>query len=392
MKKIIIDHTASITKTALLHDGRLVELIIDDRDEMSMVGNIYAGIVKAILPSQFAFIDIGMEKNAFLYLNDSREANLYGGEKKALQVKQGQALLVQVLKDPFGTKGAYVTSRLSCAGQFLVVEKSTGASEIGISKKITDEDERERLKDIFRQNGRDGYAVIVRTSAADKQAEELLEEYDLLVDRLKKSENEWSCLRAPSLAFAESNVLKKTLLHFFKDEIDEVVINDGRACESLRTELMDFFEGAGDRFKHYSDSLPIFSYYSIDSQIEKAMQQRVWLKSGAFIVIEQTEACVVIDVNSGKFSGAKGHEQTALEVNLEAAAEIAFQLRLRNLGGIIIVDFIDMKIKENIDILTKTLEDETKKDRIAVNVIGMTELGLMQLTRKKIRKPLDIVY
>lgn len=389
MKKIIIDHTDNITKTALLYDSKLVEVLIDDRNEMSIVGNIYAGIVKTILSSQFAFIDIGLEKNAFLYLDDSRETDLYSNDgKKTLLLKQGQTLLVQVLKDPFGTKGAYVTSRLSFPGQFLIVEKSAGMAEIGISKKITNELERERLKEIFRQDGQDGYAVIVRTSSMGKPKAELLAEYDLLLDRIKKSENEWQCLRAPSLAFKESNMLKKTLLNFFKDEIDEVVINNKPAYESLKTELAGFFDGSENRFKYYSDTLPIFSYYLIDSQIEKAMQSKVWLKSGAFIVIEQTEACVVIDVNSGKYAGAKGHEQTVLKVNLEAAVEIAYQLRLRNLGGIIIVDFIDMKDTENINILTKTLETETKKDRITVNVIGMTELGLMQLTRKKVRKPL----
>lgn len=388
MKKIIIDHTEDITKTALLHDGKLIELVVDGQNEMSIAGNIYAGIVEAILPSQFAFIDIGLEKNAFLHLNDNRETNLYGGNQKKLLIKRGQTLLVQVLKDPAKSKGAYVTSRLSFAGRFVVIEKSGGAAEIGVSSKITNEAERERLKDIFRRESREGYAVVVRTDAAGRREEELLAEHALLMDKLEKSENEWRCVRAPALVFSEDNVLRKTLSDFFKEETDEVVVNDKEVYESLKLEFAGFFDGAGERFSYYGDSLPVFSKYSVDAQIEKAMRKKVWLDSGAFIVIEQTEACVVIDVNSGKYSGAKGHEQTALEVNSEAAIEVAYQLRLRNLGGIIIVDFIDMKLAGNIDALTKVLREETQKDRLAVNVVGMTELGLMQLTRKKVRRPL----
>ena len=382
MKQIIIDDSGKISRTALLEEGKLVEIIVDDASDESLVGNIYAGLVKSILPSQFAFVDIGLAKNAFVYLSDNREVGLYKNGK--LTIKPGKTLLVQVLKDPAGTKGAYVTSRLSFTGRYLVVADGQGANmPVGISKKIEDSDERDRLKSIFRNLGNE---VIVRTNAADVEQDILLSEYNESVGNFKKIE-QWQNVRPPALLHKEADGLRKAVQDLHSADVEEIVVNTTSAYEQVVSFLSNV-SGANTAMKLYDGEIPIFDMYAIERQIEKAMNKRVWLKSGGFIVIERTEACMVIDVNSGKFSGKKNHEETMLQVNIEAAGAIAEQLRLRNLSGIIIIDFIDMKDPKNIKLLTDYLIEQTKKDRISVSVIGMTELGLMQLTRKKNRKPM----
>jgi len=385
-KQIIVDHGKRLTRTALLENGKLVEVIIDDEREESLVGNIYAGLVKSILPSQFAFIDVGLEKNAFIYLSDNREAGLY--ENGKLTIKMGQTLLVQVLKDPAGTKGAYVTSRLSFAGRYMVVTKvlADSVASIGISKKIEEADERARLKSVFK-NLDSGVEIIVRTNAENVEEDTLLHEYKILFDNFDKLK-EWQNILPPALLHKESVGLRKAVLDLLCEGVGEIIVNTGEAYEQVNECISDV-SGECKTIELYGGEIPIFDMYAIERQLEKATNKRVWLKSGGFLVIERTEACIVIDVNSGKFSGRKNHEETMMQVNLEAADAIAEQLRLRNLSGIIIIDFIDLKDPHNTKLLIDRLAAETKKDRLSVNVVGMTELGLMQLTRKKIRKPLE---
>jgi ribonuclease G len=382
-KKIVIDHTPQLTRTALLEDGRLAELIIDDAGDESIVGNVYAGQIKAILPNQFAFVDIGRAKNAFVYLNDGREKSLIRDNK--LLIKNGQTLIVQVVKDPIGTKGAYVTTNLSFTGRYLVLSNPIhNQPSIGISKKITDPSERGRLKSIFQTHNAN---VIIRTNAENVPSDVLLDELGKLQALQSKSQTIWPNAHPPSLLHKEAGNLRKHILDLYTDGT-EVIVSDTATQTNIMSILADIPDSA-QNIKLYGGGVPIFDAHNVSAQLERAANKRVWLKSGGFIVIERTEACWVIDVNSGKFVGRKSHEDTVLQVNLEAAATIAEQLRLRNLSGIIIVDFIDMRDPQNIKHLTDYLSQEVKKDRLSVNVIGMTELGLMQLTRKKTRKPLD---
>jgi ribonuclease G len=258
---------------------------------------------------------------------------------------------------------------------------------IGISKKIEDQTERERLKEIAQGAAGNGMEVIVRTNAADAPQDVLISEFNKLVEVLNKSREQWQNVLPPALLHKVAGSLRKTITDLYNANVSEIIVNSAEAYEYV-TDCLAEIQGTAQVVKLYDGEVPIFDMYAVEPQLEKAVHKRVWLKSGGFIVIERTEACVVIDVNSGKYSGTKSHEETVLKVNLEAAATIAEQLRLRNLSGIIIVDFIDMKEAKNIKLLTDRLIEETKKDRLTVNVIGMTELGLMQITRKKARKPL----
>ena len=363
----------------------MIELIVDDVNDESLVGNIYSGLVKNILPSQFAFVDIGLKKNAFIYLSDNKEIGLFKDGR--LMLKSGQTLLVQVLKDPSGSKGAYVTSRLSFTGRRLVVTKTECSTRlpIGISKKIENEDERNRLKSIFKDNT-EGTEIIIRTNALNEEPDTLLNEYTVLVEKFNHI-TKWRNVLPPALLHKESVGLRKSISDLNSGDINEIIVNSHESFEHA-TACLTGAPVTDTAVKMYEGEIPVFEIFAIESQIEKAANKRVWLKSGGFVIIEKTEACVVIDVNSGKFSGKKNHEETMLQVNLEASSVIAEQLRLRNLSGIIIIDFIDLKDPKNTKSLIDYLTEEIKKDRIPVSVIGMTELGLMQLTRKKIRKPL----
>jgi len=380
MNRILVDEhpESGIVRTALLHGTRLVEVLFSGAAN-TVAGNIYAGLVETILPSRFAFIDIGLEKRAFLYLDDRRE--------NGLSLKPGQTVLVQALKDPAGEKGAYLTSRLDFKGRFAALSKATGNQPvIGISKKIEHPAERKRLHTMATTHLPPGLALVLRTNASGCTEEELAAEVERLTALYQKSENEWTHVKAPALLHSEA--AGEAVSELFTRDVEELLVEGKTLHAEVAEAAARFFPGALERVRLYEADISLFRAESVDTQIEKALQKRVWLKSGGFLVIEQTEACAVIDVNSGKFAGKKDHEQSVLKVNQEAAAEIARQLRLRNLGGIIIVDFIDMKAPESVQALTAFLEAAVKKDRLATAVVGMTELGLMQITRKKTRKPL----
>ena len=387
MRRIIVDKNpeTGITRTALLQDARLVEILFAGA-ENAVAGNIYAGLVETILPSRFAFIDIGLEKSAFLDLDDKREAGLY--RDGALQIKPGQTVLVQALKDPAGEKGAYVTSHLGFRGRFGVLSKILGQHpQIGVSRKIESAEERKRLQKIAKAHLPDNAEIVIRTNAQGCAEDEFAAELAQLGALYQKAENEWRHIKAPALVHSVGAAAAE-VSELFGKSVDEILVEGDELHAEIAEAAAFFFAGAEQRVRQYDEDIALFRAYGIDAQIEKALHKKVWLKSGGFLVIEQTEACAVIDVNTGKFAGKKNHEQSVLQVNLEAAAEIARQIRLRNLGGIIIVDFIDMKDAKNANKLIDALTEAVKPDRMATNVVGMTELGLMQMTRKKSRKPL----
>ena len=386
--RILVDknHDTGITRTALLCNTRLVEVLFAGAED-SVVGNIYAGMVENVLPSRFAFVNIGLEKSAFLYLDDIRET---GADKaNPLTLKPGQTVLVQVLRDPTGEKGAYVTTHLGFKGRFGILSKATDARPtIGVSRKIEDSAERKRLQKIVAAHLPQGMEIVIRTNAAGCAEETLAAEIARLSALCRKADTEWSHVKAPALLQSQGAAAASDVSDLFDMRVSEILAADESLCSEITDAAANFFNGAETRVKLYQEEIPLFHAYGVETQIEKALHKKVWLKSGGFLYIEQTEACAVIDVNTGKFTGKKNHEQSMLQVNLEAAAEIARQIRLRNLSGIIIVDFIDMKQAESIQRLTDALTGAVKGDRMATSVIGMTELNLMQMTRKKARKPL----
>lgn len=382
MNRILVDETSYGTRIGVVENGTLVELIYEKKNSLPIVGNVYAGKIMNVLPGmQACFVDIGREKNAFLYYGDDKDNN-----GNIVKPKMGSDVIVQVEKAEMGAKGAVLTKRISFAGKFLVV--IPGDDKIGISKKITDSVERKRIKDIIEQLLPENYGIIIRTEGKDKSYEIYEKEIKRLVEKSEGVLSKAEYAKAPSLLYTEINGVEKVLRDLYNENIDEIVVNSSIDYETL-IKLCEEKDISPKKIVMYESDVPMFENYYVASQAKAAFSKHVWLKSGGFIIIEQTEACVVIDVNTGKYTGKADLQKTILKTNLEAADEIARQLRLRNLNGMIIVDFIDMKTEENRKILQKHLEEAVAKDRLQTIVVGMTELGLMQITRKKKRQSIQ---
>ena len=379
MKRILVDSRDFGTRIGIVEDGLLMELVYEPKNSMPIVGNIYAGKIMNVLPGmQAAFVDIGREKNAFLYYGNNKDDN-----GNVIKPKAGNDVIVQVEKAEIGSKGSVLTKKISFPGKFLVIIPND--NKIGISKKITDSEERQRIKDIVRGLLPEGFGSIIRPDGEGKSYEVYKKEIDRLVSIsegvLKKAEY----IKAPAMLYTDVNGAEKAVRDYFHEDIDEIVVNSSEDYNTL-LELCDEFNTSADKIKLHSDGTELFGSYYVESQAKAAFNRQVWLKSGGFIIIEQTEACVVIDVNTGKYTGRADLQKTILKTNMEAALEIAHQLRLRNLNGMIIIDFIDMKSESDRRLVQKTLEEAVSKDRLQTIVVGMTELGLMQLTRKKKRQ------
>lgn len=384
MKRVLMDISAGLARIALAEDGELRELYYESKREESLLGNIYAGRVVNVIPNlQAAFVDIGAEKNGYFYYGAARAVSDEG--KNPARPKQGDMLILQVEKDAAGTKGAVLTERFSFPGKFLVLlPKESG--EIGISRKITDTKERERIRRTVRGLLPKGCGVIVRTNGEGRSLEEYEREISTLMEKWKALEKGTYAL-PPALLLRENHPILRAARDFYAADVDEFLVNDSEAYDAL-TETGDFGGAGQPVLRLYEDKLPLFEAYFLERQSEKALEEKVWLKSGGFLVIEETEALVAIDVNTGKAAGRGDLQKSILRTNLEAAEEAAKQIRLRNLSGIIIIDFIDMPEEADRRELTRRLEAAVKKDRIKTVVVGMTELGLMQVTRKRTRPSL----
>lgn len=384
MKRVLMDISADLTRIALAENGELMELYYESKRDESLVGNLYAGRVANVMPNlQAAFVDIGTGKNGYYYYGSARAVS--DTEKNPARPKVGDTLLLQVEKDAVGSKGAVLTANFSFPGKFLVLLPKD-AGEIGISRKITNSEERNRIREIVKELLPEGCGAIVRTNGEGKTKEEFEKEIALLAAKAEKLKT-GEFLKPPALLLQENHPVRRAARDFYAADVDEYVVNDKEAYEEL-LETGDFNGENQPALKLHGEKLPLFESYFLESQSEKALEEHVWLKSGGFLVIEETEACVVIDVNTGKSAGRGDLQKTILKTNLEAAEEAAKQMRLRNLSGIIIIDFIDMADKDAQKEVTKRLEAAVKKDRIKTVVVGMTELGLMQVTRKKTRPSL----
>ncbi|SES74620.1 RNAse G [Natronincola peptidivorans] len=395
MNKIVVDVGINETRLALLENQELVEVYIERKNNKRIVGNIYKGRVTNVLPGmQAAFVDIGLEKNCFLYVKDAIPQEYENDRNERYKdvcikdiVKEGQEIIVQVIKEPIGSKGARVTTHITLPGRYLVLMPQT--DYLGISRRITKEEEREKLRDEVKEIKPQNMGVIVRTAAKGKRKEAFNDDIKFLLKLWQRIEKEKKLGFAPRMIYKDFDLVNKTMRDIFSKEIDSFIINNKTEFKNI-VELAELISPSLiDRIKLYDDALEIFDYYNIETQIKNSISRKIWLKSGGYIVIDSTEALTVIDVNTGKYVGTINLDDTVFNTNIEAAKEIAKQLRLRDIGGIIIVDFIDM-INENfnqevLEILEKSLD----KDRTKTKVLGMTALGLVEITRKKVRQRLE---
>lgn len=395
VKEILVNVREEETRVAVIEDKNVVEIYLERSLNQRLVGNIYKGKVENVLPGmQAAFVDIGLEKNAFLFVEDALPQKTSGEDDGFSEprlsitdvLKEGQEVLVQIAKEPIGTKGARVTTHITLPGRYLVLMPNV--DYIGISRRIEDEKERERLREVAERVKPPHMGLIVRTIAEGLIEEEFQKDVILLSKLWKKIQNKAFHGPVPNLIHKDLELVQRILRDLFTEDIDKLIIDTRIEYEKVM-ELMELTapELKGRVTLYEQENL--FEKYGVEEEIEKIIKQRVWLKCGGYIVIDQTEALTAIDVNTGKFVGSTNLADTVLKTNLEAAVEIARQLRLRNLGGIIIIDFIDMTDPAHQNAVLQKLEAEIRKDKTKTNILGLTQLGLVEMTRKKVRQGLE---
>jgi ribonuclease E len=374
------------TQIAVLEDGILVEHYVDKASHQSYVGNVYLGRVQNVLPSmEAAFVDIGKGRNAVLYAGEVNfDASGLEGESKRIEsaLKSGQSILVQATKDPIGHKGARLTSQVSLPGRYLVYVP--GASMTGISRKLPDT-ERTRLKQILKQVMPEDAGVIVRTAAEGATEEELSHDVARLAAQWEAIERKAKSATAPELLYSEPDLTIRVVRDIFNEDFTKLVIASDGDWDMVDEYVRYVAPSLADRLERWTGDEDVFAEYRIDEQLAKALERKVWLPSGGSLVIDATEAMTVIDVNTGKFTGQGGNlEQTVTRNNLEAAEEIVRQLRVRDVGGIIVIDFIDMVLESNRDLVLRRLLECLARDRTKHQVAEVTSLGLVQMTRKRV--------
>lgn len=393
-KEIIVNVSEEETRVAVLEDKQLMEIYIERSPNQRLVGNIYKGRVENVLPGmQAAFVNIGLEKNAFLYVEDAipaKDGHHHGnhGYNIGDVLKQGQDIIVQIVKEPIGTKGARVTTHITLPGRYLVLMPTV--DYVGISRRIECEGERDRLKSLATQLKPQGTGVIVRTVAEGMEEEEISQDLQVLLKLWQKINNRAGHGSVPNLVHRDLELVHRVLRDVFGEDVDRLVINSRYEYEKV-LELLDIIDPKLKVKVKLDEREKIFEEYGIEVELEKALKRRVWLKCGGYLVIDQAEALTAIDVNTGKFVGSKNLEDTVLKTNLDSAGEIARQLRLRNIGGIVIIDFIDMAEEEHRQQVLKVLEERIKRDKTKTNILGITQLGLVEMTRKKVRPSLSEV-
>jgi len=386
--EIIIDAGADGTRVAFLEDGDLVEIYIEDSGHRSILGNIYLGRIENVLQGmQAAFVDIGCDKNAFLYIDDI----ISRGQEKDIAnlVDVGQDIAVQVIKEPMGTKGPRVTTNIKLPGRYVILLPYM--NYIGISKKIENEAEKQRLKDLAQCIKPDGMGIIIRTEAQGKEKGELARDLEFLIKQWEKVKDRMNKVNAPAILHKDDDLIARLVRDGFTCGIDKLVINSKEKYNQV-LELLDAISPSlNDKVEYYNGDKRIYEYYKIEEKLLKAVERKVWLKNGGYIIIDETEALTVIDVNTGKYVGKDNPRETILLTNKEAAKEIAKQLRLRDIGGIIIIDFIDMANNMQQEEVLEELKKHLKRDRSRTTVMGITHLGLVEMTRKKLRDNLSSI-
>ncbi|MDR2367654.1 MAG: Rne/Rng family ribonuclease [Deltaproteobacteria bacterium] len=426
--ELLINYRPYETRIALMENSLLVEFQLERGAKGSgLLGNVYKGNVIRVLPGlQAAFVDIGLDKAAFLYVDDvfdsekefSRLMGSQGGdgdddngggddlsdmavdttqmggdreERAASQpieslLSEGQDLLVQVSKEPIGQKGARVTTHISMPGRRLVLMSKV--NHLGVSRRIEDEDERKRLREILESLPTD-HGFIARTAADGATDFEIQAEASFLIQLWQKVQAEADELRSPCLVHRELDATLKAVRDLFTDRVDRLVIDDKAQFDKIRKFLSAFSPEQTPDVSLYDGAIPLFEAYNVETDLARALNKKVWLKSGGYVVIDSTEALTVIDVNTGRYVGRHNLEETILKTNLEAVREIAYQLRLRNIGGLIVIDFIDMDKEFNRERVSQAFKEVLRYDKGKTKVLPMSELGLIEMTRKRTRDNID---
>lgn len=400
-REIIVNVDSLETRAACLEDGILVELYIERNSSRRVAGNIYKGKVINVLPGmQAAFVDIGLERNAFLYVDDVIPTKeVHGSSEDDLEdigpvsikdvLSEGQEVLVQVTKEPIGTKGARVISYITIPGRYLVLMPTV--TYIGISRRINEDRERERLKKLTTALRPKDMGLIVRTAAEGKNEKEIAQDIGFLSRVWRRINEKAKRAKAPVLVYEDHDLVYRIVRDMFTEDVDRFVI-DSKAQYDAVLDLLEILDPhLKERVRLYRKNVNIFEYYGIENEIKKSLNRRVWLNCGGYLVVDETEALTSIDVNTGKYIGSTNLADTVLKTNLEAAKEIARQIRLRNLAGIIIVDFIDMESSEEQRKVIEEFEAAMRNDKSKTSVLGFTELGLLQITRKKVHEALSDV-
>ncbi|GJQ20479.1 MAG: ribonuclease G [Bacteroidia bacterium] len=440
-KDIIINSTASEHRIAILEDGRLAELFVESPGKERMVGDIYLGKVAKVMPGiRAAFINIGLQQDAFLHFSDIGESlheynalfdedddedepgsdgrgdgpvsgpSNGGAEpqtavapppprhqrqqeerrRREVNLERGQEILVQITKEPVGKKGVRVTSEISLPGRFLVLLPFDG--KVGVSKKLNNFKERRRLRRYVRSIIPEGFGAIIRTVAESKSEELIKQDLDELVKIWRDIEKSVKTEQAPALVYKDMNTTSSVIRDLFSDNVERVVVDDKKLYKEIRAYVQWTSPDMLGRLELYRGREPVFDKYGVEKDIQTLFSKKVWLKSGGYIIIEKTEAMTVIDVNSGRYAAKREQEQNSLRTDLEAAREICRQLRLRDIGGIIIIDFIDLDEEKNRKKVYDEMKKELRRDRAKVTVLPLTEFGLMQITRQRIRQAVHLSF
>ena len=440
-KEIIINAGSNQTRIAITEDGRLAEIFVETANKEKLVGDIYLGKVAKVMPGiKAAFIDIGLQQDAFLHFSDignrfddysamlgddadaeeetaeekvtvaegaAGEGSAIGGEpsttsrqaqpsghpprgdngrdfRKDVRLEKGQDIIVQIIKEPVGKKGVRVTSEVSLAGRFLVLLPFD--DKVGISKKITSFKEKRRLRKIAQGILPEGFGAIIRTVAEGKDDESLKNDLEGLVKTWREIEQAIKTEKPPSLLYKDMATTSSVIRDLFSNDVSRVVVDSRKLHKEISTYIKYTSPQVLDKIELHKERQPIFDAYGIEKELEATLSRKVWLKSGGYIIIEPTEAMLVVDVNSGRYAAKKEQEQNSLRTDLEAAREICRQLRLRDIGGIIVCDFIDLDDERNRRKVFEELKKEFRRDRAKVTVLPMTEFGLVQITRQRIRQ------
>ncbi len=392
--EILINVTPQETRVAMLEQGVVQELHVERQSARGLVGNIYLGRIARVLPGmQSAFIEIGLERAAFLHIADiweHRQGGHGGTDTRPIEkiLHEGQSLLVQVIKDPIGTKGARLSTQVSLAGRLLVYLPQD--SHIGISQRIEDEVERESLREKLQQQlPQDLHGgFIIRTVAEAATEREMANDIEYLTKLWRDLNASAREVPAPALLYQDLSLAQRVLRDMATEETSRVVVDSRETFVRMQEFARDYTPALVERLQHHSGERPLFDLHGVEDEIEKALSRRVDLKSGGYLIVDQTEAMTTIDVNTGGFVGGRSFDDTIFKTNLEAAQVIARQLRLRNLGGIIIIDFIDMEQAEHRAAVLAELNRALERDRTRLTVNGFTQLGLVEMTRKRTRESL----
>jgi ribonuclease G len=416
--ELVISASSDQADIALLEDGRLQELIKEKGDDSFSVGDVYLGTVKKLATGlNAAFVDVGYEKDAFLHYHDlgpqikswqtylrrtlkgkqlsnitnfKAEPNIEKEGNIGDVLKQGDQILVQITKEPISTKGPRITAELSIAGRFVVLVPFS--NRVSVSQKIRERDEKDRLKKLVRSIKPKGFGVIIRTVAKGQSAEELQSDLDNLVRKWSQLHKSIKRSNKPVRIFREMNRASAFLRDVFNESFTSITIDNKDLCEEVKDYLDEIKPGASKMVKEYSGQMPLFQFSSVDRQIKGAFGRSVSMTKGAYLIIEHTEALHVVDVNSGnRTNTADNQESNALQVNLLAAVEVARQLRLRDMGGIVVIDFIDMNSAENRKAVYEKMESEMKRDRARHKILPISRFGLMELTRQRVRPETNII-